>query len=1247
MPMKCKNCGFESQSGLKFCGMCGARLAQVCANCGFENPLEYRFCCMCGTPLSETSGNGKKPLSSAGPVESSPNPVPGSLEPETLTTPSIEGERRIATVIMADVQDSTRMMEQLGAETWVEVMNQVFQILEAEIYRFGGEVEQFRGDGLVAFFGARTADEDDPEHAIMASLSMQRSIKVLAANLVENKGIDLKLRVGINTGEVILTSVGDSRQYKEDTAMGEAITIAARMEAAADPGTILASEATYQLAKNKFKWQPLGETTLKGVSKPLGVYRPLDIIESERVYDTQAYGAPTLFTGRSVEISTLKDCVHNLLEGRGSIVTITGDKGMGKTSVVNQVRQHFARQGKLISSVQDGRFADPHKNSPDPAGPLIWLNGRCRSYDKSWPYSMWLDVFQNWLGIRLDEGPEEARARLQLHVENLWGAQKDSYYPYLATFLSLPLEEPYAERFRHLDAQNLKAQVFTAVKSWLDVLTARFPVIVSFSDIHWADDTSVDLLKHCLPLSDASPILWITVFRAERTSAAWEFRHHVETDYPHRLVAFDLAPLTAAESHDLIEQLIGVQALTPETETLVINKSEGNPYFIHELIHALIIQEVLVQDPLSGKWKETRQIGSLDLPDSLQGLLLSRIDLLSIEDRRVLQMATVIGLHFWHNPLLALVGNEVQLRKSLTVLQRAQLISERNRVLDLGMEYTFNSSLIRDITYESILSSQRAAIHLQIANYFENHVSIENQKLHYGSLAYHYHCAGDLNKELFYCLGAAERAQHFYANKEAVDRYTQALEILDQLEKEASDEQKKYAVDTMRFEVLSSRSRMFYFSGDVAAGRADAYALLPLSRRLSDDPTWMIDALLAQPAVNGIDERDELEDGLKMVEEARNLSRSIGDSSRELRSLIYKNELLSITNNPAWKEVGSEALALARQIGDLHAEINILLAIGSTYGMDNVSLSMAYLQEALDLCVKLDDKDTEIRLLSAIGAQYERNGDYYHLLVEFEQKRLKISREIGNSLAEGNALMFCGQIQGSYLGDYEGGLDLCKEALKNWGGLSGKLFALLRVAQMLGIQGKFDEALEILEQARSDVERNIYDLGRVGFGLVSSIIYNGLGDDGHLKMVLELTSKIRQMVASNQVSRQYHMAAACEATAAHLKLGENTSDENERQSHYRQALEISQTALALYQEFGFVQVVECASEEILYRHSLALAANGHKESANEYLEKAYTETMRKHALIPEESPFSRTFLDNILLHKEILIQHSALNAAPS
>jgi len=311
--------------------------------------------------------------------------------------------------------------------------------------------------------------------------------------------------------------------------------------------------------------------------------------------------------------------------------------------------------------------------------------------------------------------------------------------------------------------------------------------------------------------------------------------------------------------------------------------------------------------------------------------------------------------------------------------------------------------------------------------------------------------------------------------------------------------------------------------------------------------------------------------------------------------------------------------------------------------MDDLPRSKEYLEAALSRSEKINDKAIEIALLSALGARFEQHGDYYRLLTEYEEKRLRISREIGNRLVEGQALMFCGQIQGLYLGDFGAGLAQQFEALHIWEYTIGKLFPLLRIAQIQTAQGNFTDALATLQAARP-IGSTIYnELGRAGLGLVTAIVHNALGrtknPEPHLRQVLESAAQIGQMVAENLVSRQYHMAAACESSAAYLGLAGLLHDEGARLEHKRQALEASQKAFDLYQSFGFVQIVECTSEEILFRHHLALEANGRSIEAAEYLERAYREMMRKHDLIPAESPFRKTYLENIQLHRDIQTAH--------
>jgi class 3 adenylate cyclase len=371
--MQCPNCGFDSPPEMRFCGQCGIRLAWVCPACSFANPPAFRFCGQCGTQRSEVPAPVQPPPAQP-PLEvvASPHPAPVQLE----------GERRLATVILADVTGSTDLMERIGTEAWVEVMNRVFHILESEVYRFGGEVDQFRGDGLVAFFGATAAHEDDPERAVLAGLAMQRALEPYAAELVERESIDLRLRVGVNTGEVIVASVGDRRQYSEDTVMGEAVALAARMETAAEPGTVLVSEHTYRLVEPRFEWEPLGEITVKGVSHPLTVYRPLaPRADAGRPYRLQAFVLSVPLIGREAEFSLIKNRVEGLRAGRGGIVMVMGDEGMGKSFLVTQVRQHLVRDCALLA---EACATGPRTDALSPLG-LTWLQGRCRSYGQSSP----------------------------------------------------------------------------------------------------------------------------------------------------------------------------------------------------------------------------------------------------------------------------------------------------------------------------------------------------------------------------------------------------------------------------------------------------------------------------------------------------------------------------------------------------------------------------------------------------------------------------------------------------------------------------------------------------------------------------------------------------------------------------------------------------------------------------------------------------------------------------------------------
>jgi tetratricopeptide (TPR) repeat protein len=842
--------------------------------------------------------------------------------------------------------------------------------------------------------------------------------------------------------------------------------------------------------------------------------------------------------------------------------------------------------------------------------------------------------------VREGEPKEETRDRLRRQVETLWGEHHTEHYAFLAVFLSLPLEETFAERVKRLDAEGLRQQFFLTVRSWVEAMARQGPLVLAFADVHWADNTSLELLRYCLPLCDHEALLWLIVFRPDRTSPVWEFRHHVETNYPHRATTLTLAPLIEAQGSEFIDQLIGPGTLPAETHALVLDKAEGNPYYIEELVRSLIEQAALMLDAHTGKWRATRAVTSLDLPDSLQSLLLARIDRLLPEERYVLQMAAVIGSVFWSNVLQSLVGEATTLKVHLTSLQRAQLIHERGRVPDLGMEYVFKSNLIRDAACEGLLSAQRVATHLKVAEYLEDLFGLESLTPYYGVLAYHYRQAGNPGKELFYTLQAAEQAQDIYANAEALEHYGRALELLDEMEAQTTDENRLYTIRTHRFEVLNGRRGVFFLMGDFEARWADAQALLPLAQQLADDPVWLIDALLQQPGVADWRSRKDLDAAIPMAQQALTLARQVGDRRREMQSLVAIARQCLWINDPKGWEAAERALEMARQLDDRRFEVSMLIGMGQACATSEPERSMEYLEAAIPISQALDDKMAELGILELIGVQLESSGDYYRRLTECHGKQLSIGREIGHRPAEAKALMFCGQIQGLYLGDYEGGEALLEECLRIWGGMPGALFPLLRMVQIQVAQGRYDEAQATLERAHQIGERSIEDIGLAGLNLVSAILYNALGDEAHLRMVLELTAQNREAFIDNpQLSQQYQMVAACEATAAHLGLAECLADAAtlvaERQHHLEQALESSQAALNIYHLFGFVRPIECVSEDILFRHSQALAANGLQAEAADYVERAYDEMMCKHDLIPPDAPFRRTYLENIPLHRAI------------
>ena len=641
-----------------------------------------------------------------------------ALTPAHSTPPDLHGERRQATILLADVKGSTQLAEQVDTETWVEIMNHVFHLLGDAIYRYGGEIDQYRGDGLVAFFGAKAAHEDDPERAVRAALDMQEAVKGYAAELKTERDVELLLRVGVNTGEVIAAHVGDDRQHSEDTAMGRAIALAARMETAAQPGTVLVTADTYRLTRPLFEWQPLGEITVKGVSQPVTVYRSLAVKAiAGKARGIEGLSSPLV--GRDEEMNALRQAIGNLQHGVGGIVTLVGEAGIGKS--------------RLVAELKRSQYA---------LRDMQWIEGRCLSYGGSIAYLLWLDMLRSFLNVTPDALPLTVCDALRRQVQTLCPDCFDAVYPYLCRLMSLPLEEEY-ETVRNLQGESLRAEVFWAVQTLIESAAQQQPLVMVCEDLHWVDATSLALLERVLALTDRVPLLVVCVFRPEREHSCWQLKETVARLYHHRHTDLWLDALSSDESQVLVSHLLRIEDLPDALRAKILDHAEGNPFYVEEILRTLIDDGAIIFDGNSGQWGAAREIADIPIPGTLHGVLMARIDRLQEETRRVLRLASVIGRVFFYRVLAEIVRADVQLDTRLLTLQRQQLIRERARLPEL--QYIFKHELTREAAYNGLLKRERQFYHRQVAETLER-LFPEHSGEQLGLLAHHWQQAQEPQK---------------------------------------------------------------------------------------------------------------------------------------------------------------------------------------------------------------------------------------------------------------------------------------------------------------------------------------------------------------------------------------------------------------------------------------------------------------------------------------------------------------------
>ena len=686
----------------------------------------------------------------------------------------LEGERRIVTLLFCDVKGSTAMARVLDPEEWADIMNGAFEQLIKPIYRYEGTVARLMGDAILAFFGAPIAHEDDAYRAVRAGLDIVAGIQQYRAQIKQTRGLDLDVRVGINTGPVVVGEVGSDLRV-EYTAMGDAINLASRMEQTAQPGTVQITENTYQLIAPWFETEALGGLDIKGYAQPIKAYRALAV----KAKPDRARGAITPLIGRDNELSVLRHALTDAQQGRGRIVSLIGEAGLGKTRLIEELRAEWV-----------GASA-PGANTSG-----YWYEERTLAYATAQPYGQVRQHLYSICGIAETDPPTVMRDKLTQMLERY--APDDLKPRALKAYSALLGLEDRSGRREPRDEPPLtgdvfKRELFEVMLQLQRALLANQTAVLIFDDVHWIDAASMELIAYLFRLMDELPVLIVCAFRPEREAPVWRLKQIAETDYGHRYSELVLRPLSSEQSYALVDSLIGGVAVSAALRDHVVSKAEGNPFFLEEVAHAL-------------KDKTAPE----SVPNTLQAVLMARLDRLDEDARRMLQVAAVIGRSFITRVLKTVCDPAIEIDRHLTALQRSDVIRETARVPEA--EYTFRYGLLQEVAYQSILIKQRRGLHRQIGETLEG-LYADRLEEHAALLAQHFDAGGDPRAAHYYRL-SGEVAARLFANAEALAHFTRALELT------ADD----------RRAVLEARAAVYLFLGRITEGIADYEAALVLAR---------------------------------------------------------------------------------------------------------------------------------------------------------------------------------------------------------------------------------------------------------------------------------------------------------------------------------------------------------------------------------------------------------------------------------
>jgi class 3 adenylate cyclase/tetratricopeptide (TPR) repeat protein len=744
--MQCPKCQFENREGAKFCLKCGEKLEFKCPACGKQLPSEAMFCDECGYNLSLPSESATKDLSFDEKLNKIQRYLPEGLTEKILfQRDRIEGERKQVTVMFVDMEEFTQFSEKLGPEEAYTIMDQIYEILIHKVHDYEGTVNEFTGDGIMALFGAPIALEDAPQRAIRSAHAIHREMARFNEKMKQEKANipQIKMRIGIHTGPVVVGTLGNDLRV-EFKAVGDTVNLASRMEGLAEPSSTYVSDETFKLTEGLFRFEALGDYEVKGKEGRVKAYRVIAPSTSRTKFDVSAERGLTRFVGRERELELLLDGFERSKAGKGQAFSIVAEAGVGKSRLLYEFR-------KAVSNED-----------------ITFQEGKCLSYSRAVAYHPVIDIVRSNFDIKGSDGDFEITEKFKRGLKIL-KADETSTLPYLLELLSVV---DSGVDTKALSPEARKDRIIQAIKRTSIKSSQIRPLIIAIEDLHWIDKSSEDYLKALLESVSGARVFLIFTYRPEYLPIWGGKSYHSQ---------ITLNRLSNRESLTMVNNLLGSKDIESDFAELILEKTEGIPFFIEEFIKSL--NDLNVIEKKNGTFCLAKDIQAVSIPSTIQDVIMARVDGLPENAKEILQAGSAIEREFSHTLIMQVSGlSEQELLSRLSVLKEAELLFERGIYPE--STYIFKHALTQEVVYNSILTRRQKELHNKIAQTIEQ-LYKDNLHDHYGILAEHFINSENYGKAAEFCRLAGKKAEKAGSLMDAIscaEKQVACLEKLPQTE---------------------------------------------------------------------------------------------------------------------------------------------------------------------------------------------------------------------------------------------------------------------------------------------------------------------------------------------------------------------------------------------------------------------------------------------------------------------------------